>query len=142
MFAIKLKYGKQQTCNFSHPLKIPSSNARILLPDKSNILKWVNGRNSAVEKIGFNESPKRLSDNFKIVNVPCKCKENQQKISELRITKNLKLFCIAFLFIHPSSSSRSIFTLLVSCISNVVLLYIVFFKFCTAYLNAREHLVR
>lgn len=59
------------TCNFSHPLKIPSSSALILLPDKSKRRSWFNGRNSAVEKIGFNESPNRLSDNFRMLNVVC-----------------------------------------------------------------------
>lgn len=57
------------TCRFSHPLNIPSSSALILLPDKSIILNWWSGRNSAVEKIGFNESPNRLSDSFKTTNV-------------------------------------------------------------------------
>lgn len=57
------------TCRFSQPFKIPSSSARILFPDKSNERNWCNGRNSAVEKMGFKESPNKLSDNFKMINV-------------------------------------------------------------------------
>lgn len=71
------------TCSFSHPLKMPSSKARILFPDKSNIRKLVNGRNSAVENIGFNESPKRLSDSFRIVKVLCFNEIIQQHVKQL-----------------------------------------------------------
>ena len=48
---------------------MPSSMALILLPDKSNNRKLLSAWNSIVEKMGFNESPNKLSVNRSSVNV-------------------------------------------------------------------------
>lgn len=61
----------QLTSSFWHPFKIPSSIAFILLPDKSSRRKLPIAWNSIVEKIGFSESPNKLSVNRSSVNVSC-----------------------------------------------------------------------
>jgi hypothetical protein len=59
------------TSSLVHPFKIPSSIALILLPDRSSRRRLLSAWNSMVEKIGFNESPNKLSVNRSSINVSC-----------------------------------------------------------------------
>lgn len=91
------------TFNFVHPFKMPSSMALILLPDKSNTSKLLSAWNSTVEKIGFSESPNRLSVNRTSINVSCGGKKMWHSINNY-VKLIFFLSIVAHLFIDEHVS--------------------------------------
>lgn len=99
---------------------MPSSIAFILLPDISRTRRFLSTWNSIVEKIGFNESPSRLSPNLSSVSVSCLKEKNNifikneknrealvgKRVKSIKLQEIIKIFFKLWIF--PSEEEETI----------------------------------